>query len=277
MLHKHTTRAAQMRAAQECTARARTTPSTHSKGTRSRHTQCDRTAVGRRHIVPRYSLCQPPLARCRRGPVLPAKCTRIQSPSALLQSRPSRAHAHTTTGCCGAPRPSNPRRVCAGRPQGRPRCRHAPARPAECARHQPSSAYPQARPPRARARAPTGLRGAPQPQAPRRCIGPGIGRPCCSAPQGDRAPRNRRAHPMRRRGEHGIGALRTAAASSRAAAPPPHRHLFPSIRSTLFNLVTPSARLAGEEDLTDGCYMLREGDTREIFCLSQGYPEAPAE
>ena len=110
------------------------------------------------------------------------------------------------------------------------RCRRGPARPAECARHQPSSAYPQARPPRARARAPTGLRGAPQPQAPRRCIGPGIGRPCCSAPQGDRAPRNRRAHPMRRRGEHGIGALRTAAASSRAAAPPPHRHLFPSIQ-----------------------------------------------
>ena len=179
MLHKHTTRAAQMRAARECTARARTTPSTHSKGTRSRHTQCDRTAVGRRHIVPRYSLCQPPLARCRRGPVRPAKCTRIQSPSALLRSRPSRAHAHTTTGCCGAPRPSNPRRVCAGRPQGRPRCRHAPARPAECARHQPSSAYPQARPPRARARAPTGLRGAPQPQAPRRCIGRNRVHPQC--------------------------------------------------------------------------------------------------
>ena len=199
-----------MRAARECTARARTTPSTHSKGTRSRHTQCDRTAVGRRHIVPRYSLCQPPLARCRRGPVLPAKCTRIQSPSALLRSRPSRAHAHTTTGCCGAPRPSNPRRVCAGRPQGRPRCRHAPARPAECARHQPSSAYPQARPPRARARAPTGLRGAPQPQAPRRCIGRNRVHPQCRRRQPRPAGSDRRTRsgepPRLVRGPHAAAA-----------------------------------------------------------------------
>ena len=49
-------------------------------------------------------------------------------------------------------------------------------------------------------------------------------RPCSSAPQRDRAPRNRRAHPTWRRGEHGIGVLRTAAASSGArglAAPSP--------------------------------------------------------
>ena len=66
-----TTRPVRRRAARECTARARTTPSTHSKGTRSRHTQCERAAVGRRHIGPGYNLCQPPLARCRRGPARP--------------------------------------------------------------------------------------------------------------------------------------------------------------------------------------------------------------
>ena len=85
-----------------------------------------------------------------------------------------------------------------------------------------------------------GHRRAPAPGPPacvRPCPEPAC-RPCCSAPQGDRAPRNRHAHPTRRRGEHGIGALRTAAASSRAAAPPPHRHLFPSME------IGPSAALA---------------------------------
>ena len=42
--------------------------------------------------------------------------------------------------------------------------------------------------------------------------------------------------------------------------------------------VTPSASAGrGGVDLTDGCYLLREGDPRETFCLPQGYPEAPAE
>ena len=42
--------------------------------------------------------------------------------------------------------------------------------------------------------------------------------------------------------------------------------------------VTPSASAGrGGVDLTDGCYLFREGDPRETFCLPQGYPEASAE
>ena len=116
--------------------------------------------MGRRPIGPWHNMCEPPLARCRRGPARPAECARSRSPSALLRSRPSRAHAHTTTGCCAAapPRPSNPRRVCAGHEEALPRRRRAPARP-ECAHRRPSSACPRGRPPRARARAPTSSAG----------------------------------------------------------------------------------------------------------------------
>jgi len=173
--HKCTTRPAGRRAARECTARARTAPSTHSKGTRSRHTQCGLAAVGHRHIGPGYNLCHPPLARCRRGPARPAECARSRSPSTLLRSRPSRAHAHTTTGCCGVPRPSNPRRVCAGRPQGRTRDaavpRHAPlsAHTAKHREHVRGAGHPAHAP--ARPLASAGCRG-PKPH---------IGDPCSKA------------------------------------------------------------------------------------------------
>ena len=58
-------------------------------------------------------------------------------------------------------------------------------------------------------------------------------RPCSSAPQRDRAPRNRRAHPTWRRGEHGRGVLLTAASSSGARGLARHLFLFvdPTVRA----------------------------------------------
>ena len=116
-----------------------------------------------------------------------------------------------------------------------------PRRAAKRAHSRPPGAAPRSRPPHTRARAAPGRRSHCPPTA--TPCAPLTSFPCCSAPPGDCAPRNRRAHPTRRRGEHGIGALRTVAASSRAAAPPPHRHLFPSIVHDLGNPAKPCETL----------------------------------